>query len=336
MKHLLLALSITLSCSISSAQRIDTDDITFLKKKEDSLKVLSTKIIQGINSSDRFLADSGFTKMLVRALKTRNSFYFPFDSLATISRLYAPDSSFRIFTWQMMISDNMIRQHGAIQMKTEDGSLKLYPLIDKSDVTINQEDTIGNNFGWIGAVYYKIVLKESNGQKYYTLLGYDENNIRSTKKIIEVLNFITGEPQFGGNFFLMDNKPGSKKVQSRFIMEFKKNAGARLTYDADLDMIVKEHLISETNEPKKKWTYVGDGDYEGFKWTGGRWVFNEKIFNMVTPEGKEPVPMPMRDEKGNITDEKLKGDLPSLDEPSTDTEKKPEVKKKTPVKKTGK
>jgi D-glycero-alpha-D-manno-heptose-7-phosphate kinase len=44
----------------------------------------------------------------------------------------------------------------------------------------------------MGAVYYKIIGTKHLDQKYYTLLGYDENNIRSNKKIIEVLSFKDG------------------------------------------------------------------------------------------------------------------------------------------------
>ena len=183
------------------AQPISKADYSSLQKKEDSLNSLSMKIIQGRNSSDRFSADSLFTKTFVRALKTPHSFYFPFDSLYTISKLYAPDSSFRIYTWQMVINDNVIRQHGAIQMKTADGSLKLFPLIDKSDVTLNAADTIADHFGWMGAVYYKIIETKAQGKSFYTLLGYDENNIRSNKKVIEILTFSNGQPQFSARQF---------------------------------------------------------------------------------------------------------------------------------------
>ncbi|UEG49524.1 hypothetical protein LK994_12860 [Ferruginibacter lapsinanis] len=281
-------------------------DVVSLKKKEDSLKVYSTKLIQAINAKDRFNADSVFTKMLVRALKINGSFYYPFDSLETISKLYAPDSSFRIFTWQMVISDNVIRQHGAIQMKTYDGSLKLFPLIDKSDITVNPADTVSDNKGWIGAVYYKIIQKRSSNQNYYTLLGYDENNIRSTKKVIEVVTFTSDEPIFGGRYFSFEEDTVFKSSKSRYIMEFKKSAGARLAYDEDLDMIIVEHLESESNQPEKKWTLIPDGDYEGFKWKNGKWVHIEKVFNYKTPEGQEPVPEPLRDAGGKIDDTKLK------------------------------
>jgi len=330
-KTLLFSLLVAASfCSI--AQRIAKTDELFLQKKEDSLKSLSVKLIMGITSADRFNADSVFTRLLVRALKTPNSFYYDFDSLETISRLYAPDSSFKIFTWQMVINENIIRQHGAIQMRTYDGSLKLFPLIDKSDITINM-DTVANNKGWIGAVYYNIIQKKSGNQNYYTLLGYDENNIRSNKKLIEVLHFDGEEPIFGSRLFSYEEDTTFKTTMNRYIMEFKKTDGPKLNYDADMDMIIVEHLVSESNEPKKKWTYVGDGDYEGFKWKNGKWVHIEKLFNQVTPLGKEPVPSPVRDASGNLDESKLKGGETEDEKPATD---KPAVKPKakpTPAKK---
>lgn len=212
-------------------------------------------------------------------------------------------------------------------MKTLDGSLKLYPLIDKSDVTQNVADTIGNNYGWIGAIYYKIILKKNLNQTYYTLLGFDENNIRSSRKIIEVLSFQKGEPVFGGGYFTYNKDGVFRSAGSRFILEYKKEAGPRLTYDKDLDVIVVEHLISESNEPNKKWTLIGDGDYEGFKWENGKWVHIVKIFTQVTPDGQAPVPNPIRDPAGNIDENKLKG---------SESEEAPKKSETKPVKPKGK
>lgn len=319
MKKLFLVFPFLLVFFFASAQRISKADEKLLIQKEDSLKKFAVKLIQGITPRDRFNADSVFTKMLVRALKTPHSFYYAFDSLETISRLYAPDSSFRIFTWQMVINDNVIRQHGAIQMRTYDGSLKLFPLIDKSDVTIKLNDTVGNNKGWIGAVYYKIIQKKSGSQDYYTLLGFDENNIRSNKKLIEVLHFDGEEPIFGGRFFSFEEDSVFKTSIGRYIMEYKKEDGPKLNYDEEMDMIIVEHLISETNEPNKKWTYVGDGDYEGFKWKGGKWVHIEKIFNQVTPLGQAPVPNPT--DAGGKFDDKFPAEAPA-EKPKTTPKKK--------------
>jgi len=297
------------------AQRISNNDFKILQAKEDSMKLYADKIITGQSMSIRFNNDSLFTRAFVKALKTPWSFNYPFDSLQTISKIYAPDSSFRIFTWQMVVSENLTRQHGAIQMKTADGSLKIFPLIDKSDVTQNIIDTAANNKGWIGAVYYRIIQKRSSNQNYYTLLGYDENNLKSNRKIIEVLSFQNDEPVFGGRFFSYDEDSVFKSSNSRYIMEYKKTAGARLTFDEDLDMIILEHLVSETGETQKKWTYIPDGDYEGFKWKNGRWVHVEKVFNQITELGKEPVPMPVKDAQGNTIQENLKQNFAEEEKP---------------------
>ena len=310
MKPIVLFTLLVFSTFTVDAQRALKNERTSLKKWEDSLQQYSIQIVEGKNPNDRFTADSIFTKILVRALINKNSFYYPFNSLESISKLFSPDSSFKIFTWQMVINENMIRQHGAIQMKTEDGSLQLLPLIDKSDIIINQADTVTNNRSWMGAIYYKIIPTKNGNKRYYTLFGYDENNIRSTKKIIETLEFINGEPIFGSHLFNFEDNSKTHSPLSRFILEFKKNTGARVNYDSQLGMIIFEHLESESNEPTKKWTFIPDGDYEGFKWKNGKWIHINKVFNLITPEGKEPVPNPLKDVNGKIIEPNLKNNQP--------------------------
>jgi hypothetical protein len=47
-----------------------------------------------------------------------------------MSILSPPDSSFRIFTWQLFVNDSTYRHYGAIQMNQKE--LKLFALRDKS------------------------------------------------------------------------------------------------------------------------------------------------------------------------------------------------------------
>jgi hypothetical protein len=322
MKKIVFFLMLIFTLADSSfAQHISLSEKRILQKKEDSLKIFAKQILQGRNPEDRFTADSEFTKVFVRALQTKNSFYYPFDSLVSIAKVIPADSSFKIFTWQLEISPDMVRQHGAIQMKTADGSLKLFPLIDKTDLINNLADTITSNRAWIGALYYKIVEKKAFGKSFYTLLGFDDNNLSSDRKLIEVLTFKDGEPVFGGPFFSFpDNNILHQKSMARYIMEYKKNAAPRLTFDNEMDLIVFEHLISQTGEPQKKYTYIPDGDYEGLKWQDGKWVYIEKVFNQVTPQGHEPVPNPILDAQGNIDESKLSDNVPEeQQEPATNS-----------------
>lgn len=299
MKLFLIILTTFSIVFCTKAQRVSSVDYKFLQKKEDSLKKIGLQIVQGRTSAERFVADSAFTRMFVRALVTKNSFYFPFDSIINISKIYAPDSSFRIYTWQLMINENTVRQHGAIQMSTVDGKFKPFVLSDKSDITLNMADTIGDNLGWVGAVYYKIILKKYNGHNYYTLFGFDENNIKADKKIMDILEFVNGKPVFGNKLFVMEKGSNYPKNPARFIMEFKKESSPRLTYDAEIDAVVFDEMVSESNTPQKKWTLVADGEYEGFKWREGKWIHLKDIFGGVIPK-KYDAPKLLRDAKGNL------------------------------------
>lgn len=332
MKSIFTLLLITIIFPAFS-QQINRADKIDLTRKEDSLKRMAFQIMEGRTPADCMVADSQFTRLLVRALKVKNSFYYPFDSLKNISKLTAPDSTFKIFTWQLVIDENQVRQHGAIQMRTADGSLKLYPLVDKSDVTENVMDTVANNLGWIGAVYYKIIETEDFGKKYYTLLGYDENNIRSNKKYIEMLTFPHGEPVFGGPYFSYQDGTLNKKFPNRYILEYKKHAGPRLTFDDEQNMIVYEHLMSETNEPSKKYTYIPDGDYEGLKWMQGKWVHINKVFTFKLEDGQAPVPSPLKADHGTISESMIEADNSEADAtPEVVGKKQITNRKKTKIK----
>ncbi len=304
--RLVLITFVSLIGTGSFAQKLPAALIKDLRLKEDSLKTFSDSMINALEAPDRFRSDSNFIRGLVRALKEKNSFYYPFDSLRTVSRLYAPDSSFRIFTWQLKKDEYVYLQKGAIQVNTRNGELKLFPLFDYSMFTSKPGDSVRGRQNWIGAIYYRIVQKQHNGKKYYTLIGFDDFSIGSNKKWVEVLTFNEKqEPVFGGPFFSYKEDTVKKPVQSRFSMEYKKEANTLLNYDPELDMIVFDHLISETDEPDKKNTYIPDGSYEGFKWKNGQWVHVDKVFDFQLQDGQFPMDASLRDEQGNIDERKL-------------------------------
>lgn len=181
-------------------------------------------------------------------------------------------------------------------------------LFDFSDFTAKPYDSVRNAQHWIGAMYYKIILKTYNNKKYYTLLGLDDNNARSNKKWIEVLTFDNeGKPQFGGRFIYPAND-ATKPPQgaARFCLEFKKDAGARMNYDTRYDVIVFDHLTSESDDIKSKHTLIPYGDYEGFKWINGAWNYVKNPFsNTVFDEKQNSFPSLLLDENGNRVEKKL-------------------------------
>ena len=291
---------------IGTAQKISQADKKKLAEKEDSLRHLAADIILDSLTASRMRSDSLFIRALVRALQVKNSFYYPFDSIQGISKLYAPDSAFRIFTWNISFDDYYSRQRGAIQMRTSDGSLKLVALRDYSEFTTDAIDSIRTKANWIGAVYYDIIKTIYNGKNYYTLIGFDNNSAMSNKKWVEVMTFDQkNEPVFGGQYFNYQQDSVKRATQYRYSLEYKKEARAILKYDEESKLIIVDHLISETDEPDNKWTYVPDVDYEAFKWQNGQWMHIDKLYNYKLEEGHAPIGDPLLDAKGNPNEKKL-------------------------------
>jgi hypothetical protein len=289
------------------AQHLTRAQNKVFQQHEDSLKGFADSIVNAGDATNRFIADSSFIRSLVRTLRQPNSFYYAFDSLETISRLYAPDSAFRIFTWQFKKDEEVYLQEGAIQMNQPDGSLKLFPLFDYSMFTGKPLDSVRTRHNWIGAIYYKIILKTWKGKKYYTLLGFDDFSTTSNKKWMEVLTFNSdGEPQFGGPYFSFAQDSVHKPIQYRFNIEYKKEAATRFNYDPDMDLIVFDHLVPEGDEPQKKDTYIPDGDFEAFQWKEGHWVHIEKrLFNFALKDGQAPQESKLLDNNGNVNEQQL-------------------------------
>jgi hypothetical protein len=291
----------------AGAQKLSPAQQQDFQKREDSLKGYAYNIVNAETASQRFQADSQFIRSLVRSLRQPQSFYFPFDSLQTISRLYAPDSSFRIFTWQFKKDDYLYLQEGAIQVNQPDGSLKLFPLFDVSMFTARPLDSVRTNRNWIGAIYYRMILKTWQGRKYYTLLGFDDYSVSSNKKWMEVLTFNSeGQPQFGGPYFSFQQDSIRKPTQYRYSIEYKKEAATRFNYDPEMDMVVYDHLVPEGDEPKKMDTYIPDGDFEAFQWKDGRWMHvGKSLFAFKLKDGQFPMEAKMLDDQGNINESQL-------------------------------
>lgn len=319
--------------------KISTKDLRELEKREDSLKIYADSMVNATGAGKRFLNDSSFVRGFVRALKVRNSYEYGFDSLASISKLYAPDSSFRIFSWQLKKDEYFYFQKGAIQMRTRDGSLKLFPLFDASMFTNKPLDSVRTKNNWIGAIYYKLIQTSWQGRNYYTLLGFDGFTVSSNRKWMDVLSFDqnTGEPVFGGPYFLVYPDSSKKaKVQYRFNIEYKKEASTTFNYNPEMDMVIFDHLISESDEADRPETYVPDGDFEGFQWKDGKWVHIQKVFTDVPDQfkkvdpflGNAPLDDAIRDKDGNIDEKKL-------EERSQKNVDKAKEKEKVKPKKTG-
>jgi len=270
-KTTLTILSLLL-CLQTFAQHADNGyRLKQLNMYQDSLAHLGKKMVNDENDMERKNANYQFIRTLVQALRTDNSFAFPFDSVKTISITTAPDKRFRILTWHVMNLDGSYRFYGTVQINTG-GELKMYPLEDYSPLAKNPEDSVADNRKWYGAMYYNIIPVNA-AKPYYILLGWKGNTVKSTKKVIDVISFNNGKPEFGMPVF-----DGNGKARKRVIFEYSRQVSMLLRYVPNQNIIVFDHLSPP--DPKAKnnpETFGPDMSYDGYKLKNGRWAYIENL-----------------------------------------------------------
>ncbi|MGY4537185.1 hypothetical protein ACVW0P_001601 [Mucilaginibacter sp. UYNi724] len=283
MKGIFIAIFLLFTFSALFAQHSDeAKDIKELKIYQDSLKSLGKKFINDPDDMERKNANYRFIRMLVAALKVPHSFNYPFDSVKAVSIVNSPDNRFRILSWHVMNQDGSYRFYGTVQMNTGN-SLLMHPLEDYSPFLKNPEDSVTNSSKWYGAQYYKII-RVASAKPYYVLLGWKGNNVKSTKKVIEVLSFdkedkpAMGMPVFDGN----------SKTRKRVVFEYTRQASMLLRYVPDQNLIVFDHLSPPDQKLKDSpETFGPDLSYDGYKLKNGRWVYVENLDMRNIPEDKD-------------------------------------------------
>jgi hypothetical protein len=287
-KALTSSFLLTLLCFASiksTAQQSSSRGMSTLNEFQDSLLHLSKAIYASTNNQDRFAKNAIFVKTLVAALKMPGSFSFGFDSLQTISHVASPDRAFKIFSWFVPTDDGTYRFFGSIQMRTADGSLKLFPLIDGTE-NIKDTNAITDNKNWYGSRYYEIVPVMNAGKPAcYALLGWKGNNLKTSKKVIEILSFENSLPVFGKP--VIEGEKGSSP-KNRLVFEYNKLNSMTLKTDKGTGMIVLDHLAPINPEMKGNYEYyASDLSFDGYKPASGKLKLVENIELKNDPDQKD-------------------------------------------------
>jgi hypothetical protein len=218
---------------------------------EDSLQQLGIDMYQNPNEPERLQSNFLFVRTLVQALKMPESFHYTFDSLHMISKLYAPDRSFRLISWHIPLNDGSYLYYGTIQMQTEDGQLQLFPLMDKTFEMEAPHTSITSNNQWYGAQYYEIIPFNDS----YLLVGWKGHSSEITQKVIEVLTFDkeNGTPQLGKTIF----QSNAHVNHARIIFSFAKGLHMYVRYHEKERQIVFDHLVPQSNSHVGNYAFYG-------------------------------------------------------------------------------
>jgi hypothetical protein len=253
----------------------DSTYIDSIKNYEYQLEGLSHNVINGSDKVERITSCYYFIETLKTALQIPNSFDYDFNLLKTISSIRSEDEKFRIFTWNLLLDSGKYMYFGAIQMNNSD-SLELYGLYDSSDY--NKDIFYGqfDNKHWMGVLVYQIHHYRWKKQDYYITFGWDGQDAKTNRKIIDVLWFDDrGQPHFGEEIFDFDGD-----LQSRIIFDFNDRAAMLGRYDDFEDAIVFSNLgpINPLMNGNYQ-NYVPDGTYDYLKFEKGIWRRYKMIFD---------------------------------------------------------
>ncbi len=300
-----------------SAERAKGDSSLLEDRKERALALCDTL---GSSSEDSTRKKIG--KKLHRSMKEllecEGVFGASFPKLGErIGIITAPDSSFRLFNWNVAYTAGTHEYFAYILRKKGNGEkverIRLKGIRGPDDR--NKEKGGGlrkrklermklEAGEWIPALYYEIIKKERNGEPIYTLLGWEGKDRYTTRKTIEVLHFTEeGEPRFGLPIFKKKNEnekeektwrerersrrkrakrngpAKSPSPKQRIIFEFTNDAVMTLKYEEENDRIVFNQLVPERPDLKGMYEFYGpDLFFNAYVWKAdGHWAFEKKI-----------------------------------------------------------
>lgn len=287
---ILAATCLAFACGITAtAQEIPPQDLEKFKIMEDSLVLSADSMFNAFLADARPAYAERFARQLVRTLRIPNSYLYKFDTLGKVVNIvYADDNAFRIFNWGIEPTLTSMRYYGAIQMAGP--TLKLVGLNDYSNQFEGSlEDSVLPANRWFGALYYRIMAREVGGQKIYTLFGLNSGSMVSNRKVLDALVFTPSGVSFGAPIFGVGSKAIPGQPVKRFVLEYKKEATATMNWDVERNMIIFDKLVSVTNDPTRRYTYVPSGQYDGFVWGNEMWNFRRDLMEIkMLKDGEAP------------------------------------------------
>lgn len=261
---------------------------------ENALVQVYTKINRFASDSSNAVNNIRFIAMLDSVLQIPESFMYPFNDLQ-FGNVYAPDKTFRVFSWNVIHSSGTYQSFGFLQTYNKTTKkVKVYKLVDKSATIKTPMLAVCSPESWYGASYYMICQKKFKGQVLYTLIGWNPHTTFTQKKVLETLKFDkSGNPVFG--FPTIELK--GKGFQRRIIFEYSSKNTMMLRYDEKKDLIVFDHLAPSDFRYEGIYEFYGpDFSIDAYRFEHGKWRYKSDIDMRNPRQGiKDYIPQRIKD-----------------------------------------
>ena len=229
-KNIIFIFLLLIFSDLILAQKNEIEDIN------KNLTSLATTILNAETDSLRQEANYQLTNYFLEILNRKKSYLYEFRNIEHIYIMQPKDKAFKLFTWFAPYLDGTLDYFGIIQQCNKRGKkCKIYLLDDIKKLNSESVNSLFNFDEWYGCIYYDVIPVKIGKEKYYTLLGWDGNNLKTNKKIIDALQIGKKKsPVFGANIF-NNNK-------NRILIEYSSQYPVLLQYDEELEYIVFDHL----------------------------------------------------------------------------------------------
>jgi hypothetical protein len=210
---------------------------------------------------------------MTEALGKEGSMNFPWMGLDKIGIITSEDKTIRIFTWHVADDMDHYRYFGFIQVAMKKGKTRVYALRDNGKPQRGLLKLDQSKEDWYGKLYYQVLTNRYKRKTYYTLLGMDFNNARSTIKSVEVMAIQRNNPHFVRSLFAKN-----KDFVDRVVLEYSSQVAISVRYDPGTDMITFDHLVPFHPIYENNFEFYGpDGSFDGLEFSGGVWNYRDDI-----------------------------------------------------------
>jgi len=268
--------------SILSITRLEANNNRF-REAEDSLKNIAKRMINYQNDFEKLSANLEFIELFGQILKEPDSFYYPFDSLTTLSKLRAPDGSFRIYTWYVPLENSQFEYFGFFQSKPSRNEFYLFALDDNANKISDPQFETLDAENWYGAYYTQLIYKHYRRDDHFILLGWRGDSPFTRKRIIEPVEITSkGRPSFGRPVFKYKNN-----LHRRVIFEYSARVTMAMRYEEQpnspggrpKDMIIFDRMSPTQSFLQGNYQfYVPETNvFDGFAFDDGKWIFIQDV-----------------------------------------------------------
>ena len=291
MKSIVSILLIALSTQGVLSQNID------LSEAEATLEGLLIELRSAVTDTDKESKNKAFKAELEKVLRNKEAMYYPFASLTTVGFIDSPDKQMRIVNWNVE-QDDFSHSYNCFVLHI-DSRRNDYFVTELNDISFGmpqQPTEIISSDEWYGALYYAIIPIKKGSKTIYTLLGWDYFTSMSQMRVIDAMYFTGKTVKLGSPIFKV-----GKETYKRMMYEHSKKASMSLTYDAQRERIIFDHLSPEAPSMKNfKSFYVPDMTYDAFVLEGSSWVLEEDVIGTNHGEDNKQVVYVLNDKTGKV------------------------------------